>query len=97
MPVRFTFKSVFHREFDRLSLDKQQLVSKATDAVIDSLSGKQMSYGLRIKKLTPSGLPKVFEARVNIDLRIVWTQSKDEVIFSLIGNHDDVQRFLKNL
>ena len=97
MALRFTFRSVFRKEYDRLSLNEQQLVSKAADAVIDTLSGKQMSYGLRIKKLTERRVYKIFEARVNINLRILWTQTDDDVVFSLLGNHDDVQRFLKNL
>jgi len=52
---------------------------------------------LRIKKIYDNGSEKIYEARVSIDLRIVWIKTKEEILFALLGNHEDIKRFIKNL
>lgn len=93
MPLRYTFKSAFQKAFDKLPSEKQQLSLKAVEALGHYFKTQEAPYGLRIKKLHE----RTFEARISADLRLVWVQTKDEVIFALLGNHEDVRRFLKNL
>lgn len=97
MQRKCLFKAAFQKAFDALSNEKQTLALKALEAIDLYLKSGQAPYGLRIKKLYESGFAKTFEARVSIDLRIVWVQTKEEIIFSLMGTHDDVRRFIKNL
>ena len=97
MPLRFCFKSTFQRAFDNLPAEKQRLVLKALEAPAHYFQSGQAPYGLRIKKLYARGPQKTFEARIGIDLRLVWVQTEEETIFALLGGHDEVQRFLKNL
>lgn len=95
MPLRYFFKATFQKAFDRLPHQKQLLVLKALEELRRYFDSKEASYGLGIKKLYESGSNKTFEARAGIDLRIVWVQTEGEIIFALVGNHEDVQRFLK--
>ena len=97
MPRRYFFKTPFQKAFESLPREKQILVTKALEDIRHYLESGQASYGLRIKKLYEGSGGKTFEARVGLDLRIVWVQSKEEVIFSLLGSHNQVKHFLKNL
>ena len=97
MPLRSSFKSTFQKAFDKLPFEKQQLVLKALEVLASYFQSGQAPYGLRIRKLYARGPRKTFEARVSIDLRLVWVQTAEEAIFALLGDHDEVQRFLKNL
>ena len=97
MPFRFRIKFSFHKTFEALSADKQDLVTKALEALDEYYKTGKASYGLRVRKLYESNSGKTYEARISLDLRIVWIQTKDEIVFSLIGNHNDIRRFIKNL
>lgn len=97
MPLRFSFKSNFQKAFDKLPPQKQQLVLKALNALAYYFQSGQAPQGLGIRKLYARGPHKTCEARISIDLRLVWVETKEEAIFALLGDHDEVQRFLKNL
>ena len=97
MPLRCTFKSTFQEAFDKLDLKKQNLTAKALEAIDEYFQTGKSTHGLGIKKLYDNGQIKTFEARVTIDLRMVWVQMKEEAVFTLLGNHDDVRRFIRNL
>lgn len=97
MPTHFSFKASFQKAYDRLPREKQLLVLKALEAVKQSFQTGRASYGLHIKKLYAGSLHKTFEARVSLDLRPVWIQTKEEAVFCLLGSHEEVQRFLKTL
>ncbi len=97
MPVQYRFKPTFQKAFDHFTKEKQFLVVKALEALDQYFKEAKAPYGLHVKKLYDGGAQKTFEARVSIDIRIVWVQTKEEVVFALLGTHDDVRRFIKNL
>lgn len=97
MPLRYRFKSSLHKAFDSLGTKDQELAIKALEALKTYFTTSRSSYGLRVTKLHENKSGKTFEARISLALRIVWVEIKDEVIFSLIGNHDEVRRFIKNI
>lgn len=97
MPLRSVFKSTFQKAYDRLSRENQLLILKALEALTVYFQTGQAPYGLHIKKLHAGGPSRIFEARVSADLRLAWVQTQDEAVFSLLGSHDEVQKFLKNL
>lgn len=47
--------------------------------------------GLGIRQLRPG----VYEARVGLRLRAVFTRERDALFVRLVGTHDDVRRFLR--
>ena len=97
MPLRITFKAAFQKAFDNLPPKKQTLALETLEEVRAYLANQDAPYGLRTKKLYDQTSQKVFEARVSEDLRLVWIQTKEEAIFALIANHNEIKKFLKNL
>ena len=97
MSLRPSFKAAFQKAFDKLTQEKRDLVLKTLEALASYFQTGQAPYGLRIKKLYAGSLGKTFEARASADLRLVWVQTHEEIVFCLVGNHDEVQKFLKNL
>lgn len=93
--MRISFKGPFQKAFDAHPREKQLLVVKALEALEQFFKTGQAGYGLRVKKLYGRGLEKTFEARVSLDLRLVWVQTKEEAVFVLLGDHGEVQRFIK--
>ena len=49
--------------------------------------------GLGIRKLTGN----YFEIRVGLNLRLVFQNRADCLLFLMAGNHDEVQKFLRGL
>ena len=49
--------------------------------------------GLGIRKLAGS----FFEIRVGLDIRLVFQNRADCLLFVMAGNHDEVQRFLRGV
>jgi mRNA-degrading endonuclease YafQ of YafQ-DinJ toxin-antitoxin module len=47
--------------------------------------------GLGVRKLSAS----YFEIRVGLDLRLVFQNQADCLLFVMVGNHDEVRRFLR--
>lgn len=50
--------------------------------------------GLGFRKMVPSGL---WEVRVGLSLRALFKLEKEQATFVFLGNHDDVERFLRSL
>lgn len=51
-----------------------------------------LTKGLGLKRLRP----KIYEIRVDLDTRIVFAKSNDLLEWLFVGNHNEVQRFLKH-
>lgn len=83
----------FLKKFDSYNPQEQELILNTLNEIKTYLETQQASDGLRIKKLSA----KIFEARINIHLRIAFFKEKDVVKFLCLGNHDDIRRCLKNL
>ena len=47
--------------------------------------------GLGIRKLSAS----YFEVRAGLDIRLVFQNRPDSLLFVMVGNHDEVQTFLR--
>ena len=97
MPFRFSYKSAFLKKFQSLSSKDQALVTGTLESVKRYFKINEATFGLRIKKLYERDYRQVFEARVSSNIRVVWILKKEDVVFTLIGNHEDVRRFIKNL
>lgn len=83
----------FIKSYDRYHHDEQELIIETIRKIKDYLETNQGVYGLRIKRLSSM----IYEARINIHLRIMFFREKDVVKFFCLGNHDNIRRCLKNL
>lgn len=83
----------FVKKFDSYQRQEQESITSTIEQIKEYLETKRASSGLRIKRLSE----KIYEARINIHLRIAYFREKDVVKFFCLGNHEDIHRCLKNL
>ena len=90
--MKFYYKPTFLKAFDHLHHVEQELALKTDGLIKDYLVNAKAPFGLRIKQLRKN----IYEGRINDRLRIIWVREEEAVTFSLLGNHEEVRRFLKN-
>jgi len=67
----------------------------AVDQLPDSFGRPHTHLGVGIRKIHPGG---VYEFRVGKRYRVVFTQPQpDLLMLHILGDHDEVQRFLNSL
>jgi len=94
MPYELRRLNRFIREFDKLTAAEQQEVIRAVEALIEQLNSRQpLPKGLGIKKLTRHH----WEVRAGLQLRILYDIEDGFIRLIIVGNHNDVERFLRNL
>jgi len=91
--VNYIVLRSFIKKFDSYRKPEQELIALTIDGIKEYLETNNATYGLRIKKLSKN----IYEARINIHLRIAYFRGKDVVKFFCLGNHEDIKRCLKVL
>ena len=86
------FARSFLRLYKKLPSGVRDKVNEAINDLISGIERGQVSSGLGLKRLTGD----IWEARVDIDLRISFEMTGDLVKFLMVGGHDEIKRFLKN-
>lgn len=94
--MEYLYKRRYLKEFEDLSAVEQQRVVDAVQEIQQYHRTGQAPHGLRIKQLYASAQGRIFEARVSLAARIVWTHAGERVTFMLLGTHDEVRRFLRH-
>lgn len=94
--MTFWYKREFEKACQRYSPGIQRLVAEGVLQVKEWYQTRQAPVGLRIKKLHEGPAGKVFEARVSLDLRLLWVEDQENVWFSMVGSHDVVRRFIRS-
>lgn len=89
--MQFEFKSSFDRRFKKLSRDRQEKARSAIESILAYLDKKgPLRPGLGLKNFREN----YWEIRMDIRDRIIF-ELTDRVIFWLVGNHDEIRRFMK--
>ena len=91
--MRFFYKKAYLKSFDKLDRPEQELALKTDRLIKEYLLTSKAPFGLRLKHLRRD----IYEGRLNDRLRIIWVKDSDEITFALLGNHEEVRRFLKNI
>ena len=81
--------------FDDYPATIQQQIHATIQQLVLSLEQRQLPHGLGLKLLRSQS--RLWEARVNRDIRLVFRLQQDLIEFGLVGSHDDVQRYLRRL
>ena len=85
----------FLKNLDKLQKNERQSVLSVVIQLPYALKrGAHEHGGLSIRKIHQTG---VFEARVDLSLRIVFGIQENEILIHKIGNHDDIERYIKTL
>ena len=90
--MEFSYKKSFLKAFDRNDSHTQKLIIETDKEIKNYLETGKASFGLRIKKITR----RSYEGRVSDKVRIVWARDKDFVSFVMVGNHTEVQNYLRS-
>ena len=91
--MRYEYKSSFDKVFKKLGLNRQEKVIDAISILIDFFENRKKAKGLGLKNLREN----YWEIRVNVKDRIIFTLEKDKVAFIIVGNHDEIRKFLRNI
>lgn len=87
----FEFAGSFDRRFKKLSPERQQKARAAIEALLTYLDRKApLRPGLGLKNFQKD----YWEIRIDIHDRIIF-ELTDRVIFWLVGNHEEIRRFMR--
>ena len=91
------FKARFQKDFKRCNTHERERITEAVQQICNVFQIHQAPEGLGLKKLfSREGLGAIFEARATIAIRIVFVVDAETMTFAMIGNHEDVRRFIKS-
>lgn len=82
----------FLRAAKKLTREDRKKVQKAIDAVVEAWGNPHAHVGSGIRRLRANA----FECRCGLDLRLVFFVEPGCLIFLAMGNHDEIQNFLKS-
>jgi mRNA-degrading endonuclease YafQ of YafQ-DinJ toxin-antitoxin module len=91
------YKARFEKTFRRLSANDQRYVMGTVEQIDQFFATRQAPEGLGLKKLFHSDIMgAVCEARVTLALRVLFSVQQDVLTFHMVGDHDDVRRFIRS-
>ena len=83
--------SHFQKQLTKLSAHDQQKAAPSLKAFLSALQSGHLSAGYGFKKINGDK----YELRVDIRTRIVMKADGETLVCHLIGNHEDVKRYLR--
>lgn len=92
-PLLYRRTHAFLRQYENYASQVQEQIEQTLFQIRDYVERGQAPYGLRIKSLGRN----LYEARMDIHLRIVFFKGKETIKFICVGNHEDVRLCLKNI
>ena len=88
---RLAASSHFQRLLRKLPRNEQDHTADALKRLLEALRTGILPAGLGLKKINGDK----YELRVGLRLRIVMKADGDTLVCHLIGNHDEVRRYLR--
>jgi mRNA-degrading endonuclease RelE of RelBE toxin-antitoxin system len=78
----FIISPLFKKKVQTLSPEMQKLLKKKLSLFVDNPKHPS-SYSKKIQ-----GTDRIFESRINLDIRFTWQFDGDDIILRNIGSHD---------
>jgi len=91
--MKFYSTPSFLRYFKKLEPQKKQAAKEAVSYLMDLYETGLNPQGLGLKQLRKN----LWEIRSSLKDRILFSISRDVASFLIVGNHDDIRRYLKSL
>lgn len=82
----------FERSIKDLTPQEQENLAKGLELFNNYLLTGQSSFGFRLKKINHDK----FEFRIDIKLRVILKKDKDIYYLVLVGDHNEIRRYLRN-
>jgi mRNA-degrading endonuclease YafQ of YafQ-DinJ toxin-antitoxin module len=92
--MRLALGEGFQRDVRGLSEAQRPSVFEAILALSRAVGDPHLHAGLGIRKLHASG---VWEARLGLGLRLVFTLETNLLTLVRVGSHDEIRRYLRQL
>lgn len=83
----------FERTAKKISVADKEKLRKSLHQLNNFLTSGILPTGLGLKKLSKD----IYELRVDIRLRVILKMDEEVVYLVLVGSHDDVSKYLKNV
>lgn len=90
--MRFEPLPSYERSLKKLDPAIKDKVKEAVNKYVDFFEGGHKPKGLGLKRLSKH----IWEIRVDLKMRVMFRLEGDLVQWGLVGNHDDIKRFLKH-
>ena len=90
--MRYERKPAFERAFQRLPPDRKARAKDAVRQLVQFFETRQQPQGLGLKRLRE----RYWEVRSGLGDRVIFRLSGDLVELILIGNHDEIRRWLRH-
>ena len=87
------YKASFKRALKKLPPDDRSNVKQAVKSFLLAMEAGQLPTGLGLKRLYEDR----WEIRADIRLRVCFRMAKDLIEFALVGDHEMIKNYLKNL
>jgi mRNA-degrading endonuclease YafQ of YafQ-DinJ toxin-antitoxin module len=91
--MRLALTERFQRDVRDLSDEQRAAVFEVMLALPGALGSPHQHVGLGLRKLHPSG---IWEARLGLGLRLVFTIESDTAALMRVGTHDEIRRYLRS-
>jgi len=88
--MKFEYLNSYDRSFKKLPDNTQKRIAKVISRFIDFILTGQRPEGLGLKKLYKD----YWEIRVGLSIRILFELKDNLVTFILVGDHNQIKRFL---
>jgi mRNA-degrading endonuclease RelE of RelBE toxin-antitoxin system len=92
-PLEVEFSPRFRAAARALPKERRQQVAQATELLREAFGRPHLHGGLGIRRLQKD----YFEFRAGRDTRCIFRLQGGTASMVLVGNHDEVRKFLKNL
>ena len=90
--MNYSFSRSFERSLKSLPLPEKVAIQRQIDAFMLAMDVRQIPSGFGLKKLGPD----LWEFRADLAIRVLFQWNKDFLTFLLVGNHNEVNQFLKH-
>jgi len=90
--LEFAFTRSFQKSLKRLHSHEKVAIQREVDSFMLAMDVRQVPTGFGLKKLGSD----LWEFRADLPIRVLFQWDKRTITFLFVGNHNEVQRFLKH-
>ena len=91
--MRVRYFHSFDKSLNNLSQQEQSKAIQAIKKLLDYFSSGPKPIGLGLRKLRGS----YWEIRASLDKRVLFLLKNDVLSFVIVGNHDDIRRYIRGI
>ncbi len=91
--MRVEYKKSFQKALKKYTAPQKEEIFISIKTLVDSIEKFQIPKGLGLKLLISKN--RIWEARVTLNIRLLFRYQSDFLEFAYIGNHDEIKRYLK--